>query len=71
MKKNIIGWEVFYIADLYDIGKVAHQSMMHESRAKARDHMRKLKAQPWTFKSVFMCRVVNDNNGRISWEQVR
>lgn len=71
MKKNIVGWEVFYIADLYDIGNTKFTSRFHPSRAKARDQMRRLKAQPWTFRSVFMCRVVNDNMGRVIWEKAR
>lgn len=72
MKKTLIGWEVFYIADLYDIGKTKHECMRHDTRAEARDQMRGMKAQPWNFKTVFMCRVSFDPaKGRIVWEKAR
>lgn len=71
MKKTLIGWEVFWIVDLYDTGNHKHESMLHETRAKARDQMRKMKAQPWTFKCVFMTRVSVNEKSQVSWEQAR
>lgn len=70
-KNNIVFWEVFYISDLYDTGNKTHNSTKHKTREKARNQMREMKAQPWTFSSVFMCRVVNNNDGAISWERAR
>lgn len=70
--KTLIGWEVFWIADLYDTGNRAYKSMRHGTRAEARDQMRKMKAQPWTFKTVFMTRVTWDHtNGRTVWSKAR
>lgn len=68
--KTLIGWEVFWVADLYDTGNRVYQSMRHGTRAEARDQMRNMKAQPWTFKTVFMTRVSHDR-GRTIWERAR
>lgn len=70
MKKQLLGWEVFWISDLYDLGKTEYTSMRFPNREAARTQMRGLKAQPWAFKKVFMCRVSHDR-GRTIWERAR
>ena len=71
MKNQLFGWQVFWIGDLYDTGKTNYESMFHGTRAKARNQMRNMKAQPWAFKKVFMTRVVIDSMGRTRWEKAR
>lgn len=70
MKKQLLGWQVFWVSTLYYVGKPKHQCMMHETRAKARDQIRKMKEQPWTFSKIFMCRVVVTEFGN-RYERVR
>lgn len=68
--REVIGWTVFYMADVYDVGYKTHEMMMHGTRSKARDQMRKMKAQPWAFSEVFMCRVVMVD-GQLRYERAR
>lgn len=58
MKKKVIGWRVFWHSDLYNTGNATPGSYTHETRARARHQRSLMKSQPWTFKGVFILKIV-------------